>query len=144
MSLPILIILLAVGYVAWNEFVPVEVLEGRVSHVRDGDTIEIGGRAIRLDALNCAELSTGLGQQAKVAMQRLVSGRDLVCHLDGGSSYDRKTGRCYLNGNDIGRHMIAEGLCGRCDAYDPLFTYAVAQWRAGPYQGQVPGYCELM
>lgn len=139
--LPILMVCSAIGFVAWNEFVPVEVLEGRVTHVRDGDTIEVGGRAIRLDALNCAELNTDLGKQARVAMQSLVSGQDLACHLDGGRTYDRETGRCYVNGNDIGRQMITAGLCGRCDAYDPLFTYAIAQWRAGPYRGKFPGYC---
>ena len=34
------------------------ILEGRVTRVRDGDTIEVNGVAIRLSALDCPERGT--------------------------------------------------------------------------------------
>ena len=46
------------------------VLSGTIAHVRDGDTIEVDGVAIRLSALDCPENGTQKGNQAtKVAQQ---------------------------------------------------------------------------
>ena len=45
-------------------------ISGTITHVRDGDTIEIDGIAIRLAALNCPENDTQKGKYAtKVAKQ---------------------------------------------------------------------------
>ena len=77
-------------YVPW--LVPVlapEKIVGPVTHVRDGDTIEVRGQAIRFGSLDCAELGTAEGRSAKSAMQRLVRGQSLACHLNGRRSYDR-------------------------------------------------------
>ena len=38
------------------------ILEGRITHVRDGDTFEINGNAVRISALDCSENSTAKGQ----------------------------------------------------------------------------------
>ena len=40
------------------------VLTGKVTHVRDGDTIEVNGIAIRLAALDCPERGTQKGDTA--------------------------------------------------------------------------------
>jgi endonuclease YncB( thermonuclease family) len=46
------------------------VITGTVTHVRDGDTVEVNGVAIRLSALNCPENGTQKGNYAtKVAKQ---------------------------------------------------------------------------
>ena len=46
------------------------VLSGTIAHVRDGNTIEVDGVAIRLSALYCPENGTRKGNQAtKVAQQ---------------------------------------------------------------------------
>lgn len=47
---------------------------GRVTHVRDGDTIEVDGRPIRIAALDCAEPGTMAGEAATRRMRALVSG----------------------------------------------------------------------
>ena len=102
-------------YVPW--LVPILALEkiaGPVTHVRDGDTIEVGGHAIRFGSLDCAELGTTAGQRAKTEMQRLVGGAYLVCRTNGRRSHDRWIGSCSLpDGKDLAGIMIARNICHR-------------------------------
>ena len=89
-------------------------LQGRVSHVRDGDTIEVDGVPIRFGSLDCPEMNTSAGQRAAASMRSLVSGEILTCYLNGRASYERKIGSCRLpDGRDIGAVMMREGLCRR-------------------------------
>lgn len=91
-----------------------QTIAGRVSHVRDGDTIEVEGVPIRFGSLDCAEQDTQEGQRATARMRSLISGEILTCHLNGRSSYDRKIGSCRLSdGRDLAAVMMAEGLCRR-------------------------------
>ncbi|RKT32539.1 hypothetical protein BXY70_1886 [Roseovarius halotolerans] len=88
--------------------------DGRVTHVRDGDTIEVGGRAIRLAALDCAETGTVAGDSATRRMKSLVGGKRVTCSLSGERSYDRWLGSCRLaGGRDIANILLGEGLCTR-------------------------------
>lgn len=87
---------------------------GRVTHVRDGDTIEIGRTAIRLASLDCAEKGTVAGDAATRRMKQIVRGQSLTCSLAGRKSYDREVGRCKLSdGRDIGQIMINNDVCKR-------------------------------
>lgn len=91
-----------------------ETVTGRVTHVRDGDTIEVSGVPIRFGSLDCAERDTAEGQRATAKMRGLVVGEQLTCHLNGRTSYDRKIGSCQLrDGRDLAAVMIREGYCGR-------------------------------
>ena len=126
----------------WSELTPNETLSGVVTHVRDGDTIEVNRRPIRLNGLTCDERGTPLGNQAAAAMRELVAGKSVTCDLNGDRTYDREVGRCSLAGEgDIGANMISRGLCGRCARYGPLRNYATVQREAGPFLGDYPGYC---
>lgn len=85
---------------------------GRVTHVRDGDTIEVASRPIRIANLDCAEMNTVAGQSARQRMQSLVAGQRLSCSLSGRKSYDRWIGTCALSdGRDIGSVMVSENIC---------------------------------
>jgi len=85
-----------------------------VTHVRDGDTIEIGSLALRLENLDCAELGTPQGERAKLRMQGLVASRQITCTLTGATSYDRVIAGCHLaDGRDLGDILIREGYCSR-------------------------------
>ncbi|WP_156883664.1 thermonuclease family protein [Salipiger mucosus] len=142
--LVVLAVALAVSFRSdiWPEFGGKHVLTGRVTHVRDGDTIEVSGRAIRLNGLTCDERNTPLGDRATAVMRGLVAGRVLRCEFNGDRTYDREVGRCALsNGQDIGAVLISQRLCGRCARYDPLRTYAAVQREAGRFRGAMPGYC---
>jgi endonuclease YncB( thermonuclease family) len=58
-------------------------LVGEVTYVRDGDTIELGRMAIRLQGLAAPEWDEPLGTEAREAIIKLVQGRTLHCELDG-------------------------------------------------------------
>lgn len=119
-----------------------ERIVGHVTHVRDGDTIEVSNRAIRLKGLTCDERDSALGETATNEIRTIVAGQTLSCRLTGEHSYDRAIGWCNLSdGRDIGTILIARGVCGRCDRYDPFRKYAAVERKAGAFAGSAPRYC---
>lgn len=88
---------------------------GPVTHIRDGDTIEVAGVAVRIANLDCAARDTRAGQEALAAMRDLVAGQEVACALEGRRSYDREVGTCALGltGEDLGERLIADGSCER-------------------------------
>lgn len=87
---------------------------GTVTHVRDGDTIEVAGVPIRFGSLDCAESGTSAGDRATRRMRTLVAGQRLTCYLNGRTSYDRKIGSCRLSdGRDLASILIREDYCRR-------------------------------
>jgi endonuclease YncB( thermonuclease family) len=118
-------------------------LTGQITHVRDGDTIEVEDIAIRLNGLTCDERGTDLGDRATAYLRSHVLGKTATCSLNGERTYDRLVGRCATEElGDIGAHLILQTLCGRCERYDPGDEYAQAQRRTGPYAGAMPSYCK--
>ena len=97
-------------------------LTGTVTHVRDGDTIEVIGIPIRLAALNCPEGGTQKGDAAsKIAQQFL--GSQAKCELTGAKTYDRLVGYCEVNGADFGRYMMNNSACKVWEKYDVWNRY---------------------
>ncbi|KAA9008778.1 hypothetical protein F3S47_05795 [Histidinibacterium aquaticum] len=89
-------------------------VQGSVTHIRDGDTIEVAGTPIRFEKLDCDETGTPYGRMATQLMRELVQGQQLSCTLTGRRSYDRMIGSCRLpDGRDLGEIMISEGVCDR-------------------------------
>lgn len=118
-------------------------LTGQVTHVRDGDTIEIGKIAVRLNGLTCDERGTNLGDLVGDYLRAQVLGKPAVCVLNGERSYDRLVGHCATEAvPDIAAHLIAKRLCARCARYDPIGKYEKLQRQAGQYAGVIPGYCK--
>ena len=114
-------------------------LTGKVTHVRDGDTIEIGPMALRLQGLHAPEKSEARGKQADKFMRRLVMGRRLVCRLDGTETHDRCVAVCRLIGEDIAIPLIRAGLGRGC----PRFSrgrYRAHETAAGR-RLPLPDYC---
>ena len=98
------------------------ILSGTVTHIRDGDTIEVDGIAIRLAALNCPENKTQKGQFAtRVAKQ--FEGSKMTCELTGAKTYDRLVGYCSVNGVDFGRFMMQNSSCKVWEKYDVWDRY---------------------
>ena len=97
-----------------SQSVPGNHVSGRVTYVRDGDTIEVSGVPIRIANLDCAETGTAAGAKATRHIKQLVTAERLDCRLSGRMSYDRHVGTCRLsNGRDIGEVLIAQGYCRR-------------------------------
>ncbi len=116
-----------------------ETLSGTVTHVRDGDTFEVSGVAVRLNGVAAPELKEPRGRESKAFMVRLVSGKAVTCDLNGLHSYDRAIGTCYLEGQDIAVSIISAGLARDCarhsgGRYDEFDTAASKRL-------PLPGYC---
>ena len=117
-------------------------LEGSVTKVRDGDTIEVGQIPIRLQGLTCDELDTQKGQDARDFLKRTLMGEQVICNLNGQSSYDRLVGRCRaVDDEDLAYRLIEKGYCGRCKRYDEEGIYIQVQIKAGSFTGKMPDYC---
>ena len=111
------IVFLALQYVEEFEFVKntnpdtgldkraVEVLRGPITHVRDGDTIEVNRRPIRIAALDCPENSTSEGQKA-TRFAKQFKAKQSVCELTGAKTYDREVGYLSIIGKDFAWTMI--------------------------------------
>ena len=98
------------------------ILSGTVTHVRDGDTIEVSGIAVRLSALDCPENDTRQGKQAtKIAKQ--FEGSQAMCELTGAKSYDRLVGYCTVGGTDFGFYMMQHSSCKVWEKYDVWNRY---------------------
>ena len=117
-------------------------LEGTVTKVRDGDTIEVGKIPVRFQGLTCDELDTKKGQKARDLLTNLLIGERIICELSGEITYERLVGRCFLSDKgDIASHLIEIGYCGRCNRYDEKGFYTEVQRKAGSYRGVFPSYC---
>ena len=98
------------------------VLTVAVTHVRDGDTIEVNNVPIRLAALDCPERGTQKGDTAsKIAQQFL--GSQAKCELTGAKTYDRLVGYCEINDTDFGAYMMQNSACKVWEKYDVWNRY---------------------
>ena len=101
---------------------PGAILEGRVTHVRDGDTIEVNGLAIRLSALDCPERGTSEGESANEVAQNFLWA-EATCELTGAKTYDRLVGYCIVGGQDFGLFMMLNSACKVWKKYDVWGRY---------------------
>ena len=101
---------------------PGDTLEGRVMRVRDGDTIEVNGVAIRLSALDCPERGTRGGEHANRLAQKFLNTK-AVCELTGAKTYDRLVGYCSIENQDFGLFMMLNSACKLWKKYDVWGRY---------------------
>jgi micrococcal nuclease len=117
------------------------ILTGTVTHVRDGDTIEVGKIPIRLNGVSAPELKDPLGVESKNFMRDLADGENVQCELTGAKTYDRFVGTCYLGGKDIGAAVIEAGLALDCPRYSGG-RYAKLEAAAARERIMLPKYCK--
>ncbi len=98
------------------------VLTGVITHVRDGDTIEVAQIPIRLAALDCPELGNRAGDKAKRVAQEFL-GSEAICYLTGAKSYDRFVAYCEIKGRDFGESLMRETNCKAWKKFDVLNRY---------------------
>ena len=132
---------LAFILIASSAFADPTILTGTVTKVRDGDTIEVGKTPIRLNGVSAPEMNEPLGPQSKAFMTDLVMGKRVRCELDGSKTHDRFVGVCYLDVQDIGARVVANGLALDC----PRFSggrYAEYEVEEAAARMKLPGYCK--
>ena len=86
--------------------------------VIDGDTIEIRGESIRLDAIDAPESGQTCeaagqpwrcGQQAALALADMIGAANVRCADRGTDRYDRTLAICTLGDLDLNGWLVAEG-----------------------------------
>ena len=117
MKVIVLILAAALALITHGDAAEPTILTGTVTHVRDGDTIEVGKIPIRLNGVSAPELDEPLGNASKQFMLNLVDGKSVRCELTGSKTYDRLVGTCYLDDEDIGAAVISAGLGLDCPKF---------------------------
>ena len=109
------------------------------TYVIDGDTIDVGGRRVRLNGIAAPEMSERGGAAAKAVMSRLVAGGAVTCQQVDTDRYGRAVGICSVNGRDIGAAMVASGTARDCPRYSGgrYHSHETDASRRLP----LPGYC---
>ena len=100
----------------------VSVLQGTITHIRDGDTFEVNGTPVRISALDCAENTTDEGKKI-TRFAKQFKGKEAICELTGATTYDRVVGYCSINGVDFGKMMMDETSCNLWSKYDVWNRY---------------------
>lgn len=100
-------------------------ITGRVSRVIDGDTIIIEpsvpsrGRSsngivrIRLADIDAPEMKTEYGPAAKMALEKMVSGKTVVVEWKHRGRYGRIIGKVYLQDENVSHSLVAQGFARR-------------------------------
>jgi len=115
-------------------------LSGKVTHIRDGDTIKVGPVPIRLEGVSAPEIRERLGKESKKFMRDLVYGKLVSCNLKGPKTYDRFVAVCFLNGEDIGALLIKQGLARDCPRYSKR-RYEDLDRDSAKSRIKLPRYC---
>ena len=93
---------------------PARSIEG-LARIVDGDSLEIGGRAIRLIGFDAPEWDqdcrdgTPCGQLSRAALVLLVGGGIVRCQAESIDRYGRMLASCSVAAQDLGRQMVAQG-----------------------------------
>jgi micrococcal nuclease len=87
---------------------------GVVVHVTDGDTVYVRARpgpavAVRLLGLDAPEICQAGGLASRDALRQWVLHQSVTVEGMGQDSYGRELARMYLQGQDVGRAMVAQG-----------------------------------
>jgi endonuclease YncB( thermonuclease family) len=98
------------------------VLNGVITHVRDGDTIEVAQIPIRLAALDCPEVGSIAGDFAKSVAEEFL-GSQAICFLTGAKSYDRFVAYCEIRGFDFGENLMRKTNCKVWKKFDVWNRY---------------------
>lgn len=108
--------------------------------VLDGDTIVIGATHIRLEGIDAPESAQtctdaqgatwACGKVATALMVRLTTGREAQCFSHGLDLYGRTLATCMVDGLDISREMVRQGLAWAFVKYASTYVAEEAAARA--------------
>lgn len=121
--------LLAVLLLVFSGWAGARAIEGRVTHVTDGDTIWVrpveGGTSlqVRLQGIDAPEICQAAGTQSRDALAARLLHRNVTLDVRAQDSYTRTLARVSVEGRDIGAWLVTQGW-----AWSSSFRR-----RAGPY-----------
>ena len=116
---------------------------GRVTHVRDGDTIELGERAVRLQGIDAPESDQPYGKRAGQALRERIGGRRVRVETHGRGSYGRVIGTVFLDGANVNAWLVRKGYAWVYDRYNddprlPRLERQARQAQRGLWAGSDP------
>lgn len=132
---------------------PLHDVEG-TADVRDGDTLWVGGKKIRLWAVDAPELHQtcrdargapyACGEVARRRLEERVRGAAVACDRKDVDRYGRLVARCFVRDpvgqEDLGRWLVREGLALAYRKIDPAYVLDEAAARAagrGVWAGEI-------
>src|SRR4051812_25279097 len=86
-----------------------------IGHAKDGDTLTVGDREVRLFGVDAPEFDQtcardgkqwACGAAAADALMALATGKDVQCVSKGTDQYGRILGRCTVGGTDINAALV--------------------------------------
>jgi len=89
-------------------------LDGKVTHVTDGDSLWVEPAAgapveLRLEGIDAPEICQDWGPEAKQALSELVLGQQVSVKTVGRDTHGRTLGTLYLGAQNINKLMVQEG-----------------------------------
>ncbi|MCB9784417.1 MAG: thermonuclease family protein [Candidatus Omnitrophica bacterium] len=91
-----------------------QALSGTVLTVADGDTmtLRVDGQKVkvRLQGIDCPERQQAYGQEAGDFIREQVQGEQVEVRKLGVDQYDRVLGEVFLNGENLNKELLREGL----------------------------------
>jgi endonuclease YncB( thermonuclease family) len=119
----------------------VNLIEGKVVYIYDGDTISVQTPDkliyfVRLQGIDAPESKQNYGKKAKKKLEDLIEGKDVKVVIHKKDLYDRFISSVYLNGQDVSLMQIAAGMAWHYKQYSSDQTpetrkrYAQAEQRA--------------
>jgi endonuclease YncB( thermonuclease family) len=112
-------------------------VEWRVVNVHDGDTLtclDEGNKQhrIRIDGIDAPERGQPFGTVARDRMTALAKGKTATIHGHGNDRYGRLLATVEIEGDDLGRRLVEEGLAWHYVQFnnDPLLAAAEQKARA--------------
>ena len=88
-----------------------------LERVIDGDTIEAGGKTIRLWGIDAPESHTDKGPVATQFLKSFIKDRKLRCKFIEKDRYDRHVIHCYSDGSNVGSVMAQTGMAEHYSRY---------------------------
>lgn len=122
--------------ILWFIFAP---LAAAQTHIRDGDTIEIGEKVYRINGIDAperAQLCDGpsgewrCGDAATEKIEALLRGRHVACVEHESDAYGRIVATCHADGVDIGAELVREGLAWAYVKYSDAYVAEEAAARS--------------
>lgn len=95
----------------------------RVVSVKDGDSIVVASDVsefeVRIADIDAPELRQPWGEEAKLALQRLVADRDVHLGIISGDRYRRIVANVYVDGRDVAAALVEDGHAWVRRQYSP-------------------------
>lgn len=96
---------------------------GKVVGVTDGDTITVYlGKdepvKVRLEGIDAPESKQDLGSASKKHLSELVFGKDVMVQVTGKDKYKRTLGFVFVDGQNVNKTMISDGLAWHYKQYN--------------------------